>query len=121
MALLGVRTARLIAFRTYIFHTHFRNDFESHKIYELEEANDIMSHEKFVPSQKTAIYVHGYVESPAVESIHVIVDAYQKRGDHNLIVLDWGELANGNYIFDAVINAKQVKHEISVYIFFINS
>lgn len=77
-------------------------------MYELDEANDIMGHEKFVATQKTTIYVHGYVESPAVESIHVIVDAYQRRGDHNLIVLDWGELANGNYIFDAVINAKQV-------------
>lgn len=67
-----------------------------------------MQHEQFVASQKTALYIHGYVESTAVESIHVIVDAYQKRGDHNLIVLEWGDLANGNYIFDAVINAKQV-------------
>lgn len=79
-------------------------------MYELDQANEIMRHEKFVDTQKTAIYVHGYVESMAVESIHVIVDAYQKRGDHNLIILDWGELANGNYIFDAVINAKQVKY-----------
>lgn len=54
------------------------------------------------------MYVHGYVESMAVESIHVIVDAYQRRGDQNIIVMDWGSLAEGNYVLDAVVNAKQL-------------
>lgn len=43
-----------------------------------------------------------------MESIHVIVDAYLKRGNENIILLDWGTLADGNYLLDAVQNAKQL-------------
>lgn len=58
--------------------------------------------------QPTALYIHGYIEAPGVESIHVIVDAYQKRGTQNILILDWGSLADGNYLFDAVQNVKEV-------------
>lgn len=84
------------------------NSFDNNQLYELDQANTIMQHAEFRPDQKTALYVHGYVESMAVESIHVIVDAYQRRGDQNIIILDWGSLAEGNYLLDAVINAKQL-------------
>lgn len=52
--------------------------------------------------------MHGYVEGPTHQSVHVIVDAYLKRGDHNILVLDWSELADGNFLVDAVPNLKQV-------------
>lgn len=91
-----------------VFYTMCSNRFDDHQIFELDQAAAIMQHSEFRPEQKTAIYVHGYVESMAVESIHVIVDAYQRRGDHNIIILDWGSLAEGNYLLDAVINAKQL-------------
>lgn len=67
-----------------------------------------MSHEKFDARKKTVMYFHGYIESPEVESVHVIVDAYQKRGDHNLIVLDWTNLADGSYLLEAVPNCLKV-------------
>lgn len=44
-----------------------------------------------------------------MESVRVIVTAYLKRNDINIIIFDWGKLADGNYMFDAVVNAKQVK------------
>lgn len=56
------------------------------------------------------LYIHGYLENPDVESVHVIVDSYLEKGNINLIILDWGELADGNYTFDAVVNAKQVSN-----------
>lgn len=62
----------------------------------------------FDKSKKTVLYLHGYIENPDVESIHVIVDAYLQRTDTNIIILDWGELADGNYAFDALVNAKQL-------------
>lgn len=64
-------------------------------------------------TKNTVLYIHGYLEDPDVESIHVIAEAYLERKDTNLIVLDWGELADGNYIFDAVVNAKQLGPELA--------
>lgn len=69
--------------------------------------------------------MHGFVETMEVESVRVITEAYLKRGDHSeyihlyiyrnssnlfldIIVLDWGELADGNYLLDAVPNAAKV-------------
>ncbi|XP_061386543.1 lipase member H-A-like [Musca vetustissima] len=77
-------------------------------IYDLEDFQSILNDEKFDKNKNTVLYLHGYLENVDVESIHVIVDAYMKRTDTNLIVLDWGELADGNYAFDAVVNAKQL-------------
>lgn len=37
------------------------------------------------------------------------VSSYQKNGNQNILILDWGELADGNYLLDAVQNAKQVR------------
>lgn len=68
----------------------------------------MLEHSNFDKSKNTVLYIHGYLEDPDVESIHVIVDAYLLRTDVNLIVLDWGELADGNYALDALPNSKQV-------------
>lgn len=68
----------------------------------------MLSHSDFDADKKTVLYLHGYVEAPTHESIRVIVDAYIKRGDHNILVLDWSQLADGNYFVDAVQNIKDV-------------
>lgn len=77
-------------------------------IYDLNDFQSILNDSHFDKTRNTVLYLHGYLENPDVESVHVIVDAYLTRVDTNLIVLDWGELANGNYAFDAVVNAKQL-------------
>lgn len=74
----------------------------------MDELRAILSHNEFNKERQTVLYVHGYVEAPSHQSIHVIVDAYLKRGDHNILVLDWSELADGNFFMDAVPNMKQV-------------
>lgn len=74
----------------------------------MNDAQEILKHEKFDATKKTVLYIHGYLENPEVESIHVIVDAYLTRDDCNIIILDWGLLADGNYMLDAVVNAKQL-------------
>lgn len=85
-----------------------RRDFSTHQKFELDESRAILSHNDFDNNKKTVLYVHGYVEAPSHQSVHVIVDAYIKRGDHNILVLDWSELADGNFFMDAVPNIKQV-------------
>lgn len=86
----------------------FRPTFDNVAKFELNEAQAILKHEKFQASKKTVLYIHGYLENSEVESIHVIVDAYLSRDDYNIVILDWGELADGNYMLDAVVNAKQL-------------
>lgn len=85
-------------------------------IYDLNDLNSILCDSRFDKSRNTVLYLHGYLENPDVESVHVIVDAYLKRTDTNLIVLDWCELADGNYAFDAVVNAKQLGPVLAKYL-----
>lgn len=70
----------------------------------------MFGHPKFDAEKKTVLYIHGYLEAPSQESVNVIVAAYLKRNDHNILVMDWSELSDGNYLFDAVPNAKQVSY-----------
>lgn len=76
--------------------------------FELDDGINLIKHEKFDKSKKTVLYIHGYLENLKVESTKVIVEAYLQRNDVNLIFLNWGELAEGNYMLDAVVNAKQL-------------
>ncbi|CRL04727.1 CLUMA_CG017787, isoform A [Clunio marinus] len=75
------------------------------RAFTLPKAVEILEQEEFDNAKPTVIYIHGFIETMANESIKVIVDAYQTRGDHNIIILDWGELADGNYLLDAVPNS----------------
>lgn len=82
--------------------------FCDHRIYELEESHAMFVHPDFDVDRKTVLYIHGYQETLSQESVNVVVNAYLKRKDHNVLVLDWSELANGNYALEAVPNCKQV-------------
>lgn len=82
--------------------------FDEHIAYPVSESHAILSHPKFDQNKKTVLYIHGYVEAPSHQSVHVIVDAYLTRDDYNCLVLDWSELADGNFFIDAVPNIKQV-------------
>lgn len=84
------------------------NKFNNNEVFELDQANEILQHSEYKSNLRTALYIHGYIEGHGVESVHVIIDAYQQRATHNLIVLDWGNLADGNYFLDALQNMKQV-------------
>lgn len=82
--------------------------FADSNIFNLDDYKSLLEDSNFCKTKKTVLYIHGYLEDADIESVHVIVDAYLQRDDVNLIVLDWGELANGNYMFDAVVNCKQL-------------
>lgn len=78
----------------------------------MHESLAVMSHPKFDHRKKTVLYIHGYVEASSHQSVHVIVDAYLTRDDYNCLVLDWAELADGNFFIDALPNIKQVSNQI---------
>ncbi|PSN48336.1 hypothetical protein C0J52_03418 [Blattella germanica] len=52
----------------------------------------------FDSSKKILIYIPGYKENVFYESIHLIVNAYLKRGDTNVIVLDWSGYSTRDYV-----------------------
>ncbi|XP_055376343.1 lipase member I [Condylostylus longicornis] len=81
--------------------------------YDFYDGKRILQHEKFDKNKKTVLYLHGYLENREVESVQVIADAYLCRSDINIIIVDWGELADGNYLYDAVPNAKQLGPQLS--------
>lgn len=85
-----------------------RNSFSTHRPYELDESCALFGNSHFDVLKKTVFYIHNYLEGPNHESVNVIVDSYLQRNDHNILVLDWSQLSNGNYLIDAVPNAKQV-------------
>lgn len=85
-----------------------RNSFSTHRPYELDESCALFGNAHFDVLKKTVLYIHNYLEGPNHESVNVIVDSYLQRNDHNILVLDWSQLSNGNYLIDAVPNAKQV-------------
>lgn len=82
------------------------------RIYELDETCAMFKHANFDKQKPTVLYIHGYVEAPTHQSVSVIVQAYLQRNDHNILVLDWSQLADGNYLLDAVPNMKQVCDEV---------
>lgn len=49
----------------------------------------------------TVVYAHGYVELQTDESIRTVMSAYLQRGGYNVLLLDWSNIAFGNYIVDA--------------------
>ncbi|XP_015588417.1 lipase member H-A [Cephus cinctus] len=49
-------------------------------------------------TKPTVVYVHGWSESAESVSVRAIVDGYLHRGDHNVIVADWSEVASQSYL-----------------------
>lgn len=55
------------------------------------------------------IYIHGYEETAEQESVKVVVEAYlQAQPDTNVILVDWSNMAFGNYLLNAAPNTKKV-------------
>ncbi|XP_046972098.1 pancreatic lipase-related protein 2-like [Vanessa cardui] len=75
-----------------------------------ENITSLLDNPDFDLQKPTVFYVHGYVETASDASVLHVIDAYVKRGDHNILVLDWGNLAFGNYL-SVVFNVKKVGKE----------
>lgn len=51
------------------------------------------------------IYIHGYTEGILTKSVQTVINAYQKRNDTNIFVLNWQNYSSGNYVTDAIPHA----------------
>ncbi|KZC05783.1 Pancreatic triacylglycerol lipase [Dufourea novaeangliae] len=61
----------------------------------------------------TVIYIHGYSESTSEGSAVAIRDVYLKRGEHNLILVDWSKLAGLPWYITAVRNTRIVGNQVA--------
>lgn len=80
---------------------------EDSEFYALDNALEVLKHPLFDKEKSTMLYIHGYVET-LEHSVRVVVESYLKRRDHNILVLEWSHLAEGNYLFNAVPNSRKV-------------
>lgn len=96
--------ARLSAEQTKLIFFYGPTYFDQ-RIYDFNELDEIVQHEEYNASQTTVLYIHGYLESPDSDTVHLIVNAFHTRNEHNLIVLDWSDAAFGDYFIQAVPNS----------------
>ncbi|XP_026500115.2 pancreatic triacylglycerol lipase-like [Vanessa tameamea] len=78
--------------------------------FRFENITSLLDHPDFDLQKPTVFYIHGYVEITSDASVLQVMDAYVKRGDHNILVLEWANLAFGNYL-NVVLNVKEVGKE----------
>lgn len=97
------------------------NRIDENKTYELSEAETILYSAGYNASKRTVLYMHGFLEVVIDESVQTIIKAYLARGDHNIIILDWSELAAGSYIMDALPNIRRVRVFFIGPIFFVKN
>ncbi|XP_032592024.1 lipase member H-A-like [Drosophila grimshawi] len=75
-------------------------------VYNLSDSKNLV--DKLDSTKTTVLYLHGFNENMNSESIQVIAEAYSERNDTNLIILDWAQLAGGDYALDAVVNVNRL-------------
>ncbi|XP_023954017.1 pancreatic lipase-related protein 2-like isoform X2 [Bicyclus anynana] len=85
------------------------NEIDS-KLYKIGKISSLLSDPVFDLQKRTMVYIHGYVEKASDSSVARVVKAYLAHGGFNILVLDWANLAFGDYI-SALLNVKPVGNE----------
>ncbi|CRK97871.1 CLUMA_CG011246, isoform A, partial [Clunio marinus] len=80
------------------FHGPAEANYTQHYI---KDSSQILSHRSFNKNRPTVLYISGWFMNPKSENSQFLIKAYLKRGDYNLLVLDWGDYSVGFY--DAVM------------------
>ncbi|XP_077289223.1 pancreatic triacylglycerol lipase-like isoform X2 [Arctopsyche grandis] len=77
--------------------------------YKLPRSQELLTDGKFQKSNPTILYVHGFEETAEQESVKVMAEAYLKgQPDTNFVLVDWANMAFGNYVLNAAPNTKKV-------------
>lgn len=65
--------------------------------YFVHDVTQILRNQNFNAKKATVLYVHGWTQSPDAETSQLLINAYLKRGDYNILVLDWSDYSMGLY------------------------
>ncbi|GBP71768.1 Phospholipase A1 member A [Eumeta japonica] len=83
------------------------NTTDQNLIYRFANIKDLLKSPLFDPKRRTVLYIHGYVEFHTDTSVRTVVGAYLQQGEYNALLLDWSNLAYGQYLA-AATNALHV-------------
>lgn len=89
----------------------FRKSIENHDKYFVNESLKLLRHEKFNFHRKTLFYFHGWVEKFDYGSIPRIVEAYIRRNEYNIVIVDWGPYSDGEYFMHVLPRVIKVRFE----------
>lgn len=76
----------------------------------MNRAHDILAHPEFDNSKSTILYINDCYEIND-ESTKVIVEAYLKRKEFNVLSLDWSSLGRDDFFNVLIPNIKQVSKQ----------
>lgn len=65
--------------------------------YFVHDVTQILRNQNFNAKKPTVLYVHGWTQSPDAETSQLLIKAYLKRGDYNILILDWSDYSMGLY------------------------
>jgi predicted alpha/beta-fold hydrolase len=74
----------------------------------LNNTSKILRHPSYINDRPTMLYGYGYTEKFSSQSTQTVVKSYLARGDHNILVVEWSNYSNGNYILNAIPNSYKV-------------
>lgn len=78
--------------------------------YVLLRAHDILSHPEFDHSKPTVLYINDCYEVND-ESTKVVIAAYLRRKEYNLLALDWSSLGRDDFFNVLIPNIKAVSKQ----------
>ncbi|KAM3958879.1 pancreatic lipase-related protein 2 [Aphomia sociella] len=81
---------------------HFSINSSESTSYQLRDITGLLSLPDFDIQRPTVIYAHGYVELTEDDSVMTVVKAYRQNAGYNILILDWSNLAFGNYVLVAL-------------------
>lgn len=79
--------------------------FEDNVLFTFNDSASMFKHSKYDERKRTVLYLHGYREAPANESVRISISSYLPRKDHNVFAFDWSAVSGGNYLLTAIGNA----------------
>lgn len=99
----------------------YGSTFEVNDVIPFNNFPNVLQSPKYKANRPTVIYLHGYKGSPSGDVVQAVIKNYIHRDDHNVFVLDYSLLVNGDYT-TAVLNARQVNINFSpLIIYYIKS
>jgi Lipase len=74
----------------------------------LNDTARILKHPSYVNDRPTMLYGYGYTEKFTSMSTQTLINSYIQRADHNILVVEWSNYSDGNYILNAIPNSYKV-------------
>lgn len=71
-------------------------------------AENIVDHPYFDHTKPTVIFIHGWLQSPNLPAVQMLIEAYIDNGNYNLLILDWSQAARSGIITSIMSKVPEV-------------